>query len=1090
MKFFHRDIIEIAGRASTISERLKDSLPSDGIEANESLIKSRLEKWCQVVAQGNEERFAKRLSWDGLDIKSICRILGAVRLANEQPLADWVKLLEKVMQASTVVLETIKKGDLGTYWCLDTKEPIPFEEVYLPFIQVARQQLIACESSGYQLLSIDAYTSLERSLLLWLARLCSQTLELEFSIFRASKLNSLSRLLGRVQNNSLAREQYEEFIQRLLKDGLLSFFQEYSVLARLMVTATSFWVSAAEEFLQHLALDWLAIQQTFQSNAPLEQVVAIKPFLSDLHSQGRSVVLVTFNSGLKLVYKPKDLGLEVAYFQLLSWLNEHGVPLAFKSLQVINRLTHGWVEYVEHLPCEDEEAAERYYQRAGMLLCLLYCLDGTDCHYENLVANGEYPVLVDMETLMHPRVQEIDERGEETEAQFLANQQLGNSVLRTGLLPQWQFGTDGQKAYDISGLGGVVEQETSVRLPKWININTDTMALEYEYYKKRPSSNVVTLNSITLLPNNYVSEIIDGFRQMYRFLMEHREALLVQCQRLLAHQRVRFVFRDTRVYSSLLHNTLNPKFLRDGAERSIELDALSSTLLSSNSKPLFWPLLKAEQKALEQLDIPLFIARSDSNSLLIAPEQLIEKCFKEPSYEMVLSHLQNLNDTDLEQQIAMIQGSLYSRIACELNSVSMLEEVKLNLDAIAPLNQDEMVQQAVAIAKELRQRAICSDDGSATWIGMKYVHTAQRFQFQPISYSLFDGSCGVALFLAALKKVTGNTEFHNLALAALQPIRRHLQRTESRQKLAGDLGIGGAVGLGSIAYTLARISQFLNEPGILENARQAAYLITPERIAVEQQFDIIGGVAGAILGLLPVYDLTIDPGIWERAIACGNQLLNNRVVSKARYRSWATLGGKLLTGFSHGAAGIAYALLRLYASTQNTFFLEAGNEAIAYERSVFSLNAGNWPDFRSFMIGQTTFISSWCHGAPGIGLARLGSLRILDTPEIRQDIETAIRTTQQVSLEGIDHLCCGNLGRIEVLLVAAQKLPQPELLDLTQKQTSWVVTRAGKNSYFHLIPNFHREFYNPGFFQGKAGIGYQLLRLAYPNSLPSVLLWE
>jgi lantibiotic modifying enzyme len=63
----------------------------------------------------------------------------------------------------------------------------------------------------------------------------------------------------------------------------------------------------------------------------------------------------------------------------------------------------------------------------------------------------------------------------------------------------------------------------------------------------------------------------------------------------------------------------------------------------------------------------------------------------------------------------------------------------------------------------------------------------------------------------------------------------------------------------------------------------------------------------------------------------------------------------------------------------------------------------------------------WCHGAAGIGLGRLGSLGIIDFPEIEREIEIALQTTQNSSLQDSDHLCCGNLGRIEVLLVGAQR---------------------------------------------------------------------
>jgi lantibiotic modifying enzyme len=204
------------------------------------------------------------------------------------------------------------------------------------------------------------------------------------------------------------------------------------------------------------------------------------------------------------------------------------------------------------------------------------------------------------------------------------------------------------------------------------------------------------------------------------------------------------------------------------------------------------------------------------------------------------------------------------------------------------------------------------------------------------------------------------------------------------------------------------------------------------------------------------------------------------------------LGEKPLTGFSHGAAGIAYALLRSHEVTQDAVFREAASEAIAYERSVFSPNEENWPDLRSFVLidGKPSYMVSWCHGAPGIGLARLGSLSILDTPEIREEIAIALNTTLQFGLQNIDHPCCGNCGRMEVLLVAAQKLLRPNLLETVNKQASWVVVRAKQVGRFYLFPQLPKDVYNPGFFQGTTGIGYQLLRLAHPDLLCSVLLWE
>lgn len=1133
MEISKQDLIQIVERASTISERLSAGFLPDEAQVDERLINSRLEKWCQVVAQGNQEKFAKRLAWDGLDINTVRRALGVVHLPDRQPLPSWVETLKSAMLAADAVsLKSLKIGDSRKQRYLDSEEPIPFEEVYLPFIQVARQKLVAQAGSSYSLLSDAAHATLERRLLWRLSNICFQTLELEFSIFREFKQSAFTRLLA-PPSFTPAKRQYQAFIKQMLAGGLLAFFQEYSVLARLMATATDLWVEANGELMRRLESDWLAIQQTFQGNAnaktyamSLQQVVAVEPALSDLHNRGRAVAALTFASGLKLIYKPKDLGMEVAFFQFLDWLNQQGgetwhtLPLLpFKVLQVLNRPTYGWVEYVEHLPCENKSAAQRYYQRAGMLLCLSYVLGGTDLHQENLIASGEYPVLVDLETLMHHQVREgkeattrVSTLEEGTGAEILANQQFWNSVLRCGLLPHWQVEPNGRDAYDASGLGDVDEQKTTFRVLKWQDINTDNLARGYEFVKLPPQANAPFLESVNLSLSDYLEDLVVGFQQMYQFLVNHRDAILAANGPLAAftHQPVRFVFRPTRVYASVLSQALDPKFLRHGCDRSIELDILSRGLLSSDSKHLFWSLLSVEQQAMEQLDIPRFTTRSDSDALTIpsqgdcsiALHQTIERCFDQPSYSYVIYHLQQLGEADLAQQISLIRGALYARSAGETHRPPPTKTVEMNLDANALFTPEAMVEQAVAIAQELEHRAIRSPDGSVTWIGLSYLLDAQRFQLQPLGYSLYDGVCGIALFLAALPKVTGDLRFRNLALAALQPLHQYVQNSEYKQKLAKTIGIGGSTGLGSIVYALVQISQFLNietEPGYgdgiatpLEDAKQVASLITTDLIAADQKFDIMAGAAGAILGLLALHKAKAGitqnyPSLLDQAIACGYHLLNHRVLSNSGYRAWATINGKLLTGFSHGAAGIAYALLRLYETTQEPVFLNAAEEAIAYERSVFSPQAGNWPDFRS---EEPMFTITWCHGAPGIGLSRLGSLVALDSSEIRQEIEIALNITQQVGLQGIDHLCCGNLGRLELLLVAAEKLSRPELLEVAQKQASLVVAQAQRQGAFHLIPNLTSRFFNPGLFQGTAGIGYELLRLAHPDQLPSVLLWE
>jgi len=196
------------------------------------------------------------------------------------------------------------------------------------------------------------------------------------------------------------------------------------------------------------------------------------------------------------------------------------------------------------------------------------------------------------------------------------------------------------------------------------------------------------------------------------------------------------------------------------------------------------------------------------------------------------------------------------------------------------------------------------------------------------------------------------------------------------------------------------------------------------------------------------------------------------------HRAWPTQEGKLLTGFSHGTAGIAYALLRLYEVTDEVAFRAAAEQAFAYEHSVPAPQTG-----------------SWCHGAAGIGLARLGGLGALDTDLVRADIEIALETTLRQGVQSIDHLCCGTGGQAEFLLAASTRLARPELAETAWQWASQVVRQARQSGNYAVGPSIAQSQgiparFWPGFFQGLSGIGYWLLRQALPGQIPAVLLWE
>ena len=86
-----------------------------------------------------------------------------------------------------------------------------------------------------------------------------------------------------------------------------------------------------------------------------------------------------------------------------------------------------------------------------------------------------------------------------------------------------------------------------------------------------------------------------------------------------------------------------------------------------------------------------------------------------------------------------------------------------------------------------------------------------------------------------------------------------------------------------------------------------------------------------------------------------------------------------LAGLSHGASGIGLALIETGVALGDDTLVDAGAAGFAYEEAVFDAATGNWPDFRPAS-PPGPGMASWCHGAPGIGPARLRALQTAPGP--------------------------------------------------------------------------------------------------------------
>ncbi|HSX80727.1 MAG TPA: type 2 lanthipeptide synthetase LanM, partial [Candidatus Saccharimonadia bacterium] len=376
------------------------------------------------------------------------------------------------------------------------------------------------------------------------------------------------------------------------------------------------------------------------------------------------------------------------------------------------------------------------------------------------------------------------------------------------------------------------------------------------------------------------------------------------------------------------------------------------------------------------------------------------------------------------------------------------------------------------------------DAGEVSWLGITLVHE-QYWSLAPLGADLYDGLPGVALFLAYLGELTHVERYTLLA----QTIWSTLQRSLA-QDPATLTTIGGYSGWGGVVYTLTHLAVLWGQPALLVEAEQMVERI-PELIDHDDLLDVIAGSAGCIGSLLNLYQWRPAERTLAVAVQCGDRLLATAQPMATGIGWKPAMMPQPLTGFSHGAAGMAWALLRLAAVTGIARFETAARAAMAYERHLFVAAQGNWLDLREHnaaiptatAAGQT-FMTAWCHGAPGIGLGRLTSLPCLEESEMRQDIAVAIETTRAHGFGSNHSLCHGALGNLDLLLEAHVRLGRDDLQPHINDIAAAIVADIRQNGWRCGNP---LGVESPGLMTGLAGMGYELLRLAEPTRLPSVL---
>ncbi|MCA9653960.1 MAG: type 2 lantipeptide synthetase LanM [Myxococcales bacterium] len=1034
-----------------------------------------LESWrAQLGASPSSELLAARLELDGISELQLEQILGTELTpgADEAgPPPAWVSTLERAYAAGGGEPWSIEvdadAGELRT---------LRFLELVEPLVRQARDGLrarveaVLAEHPGAP---FDGPTAVR-------CMLASLPWTLHAMLMRAVVLElNVARMRGEL-NGETPEERFDAFVRRLSEPRrALTFLAEYPVLARSLVRTLDKWERASAELLLHLARDAEALRETFGDVlGPRARLTRVDGGAGDVHRDGRSVLIVHFGDE-RLVYKPRSLAVDVHFQALLRWLGQRAKIPSLRTLTVLERGDHGWVELVKAGPCRSLDEVRRFYQRQGALLALLHALEAVDFHYENLIAAGEHPVLVDLESLFHARLGETPELEPEHR---LVGEATARSVMRIGILPQRVPGREGQPGPDLSGLAGAPGQLTPTAVLQWDGLGTDRMHARREHLPMPGGANLPALEGEATDVLRFEGDLAEGFVAVYRALVEHRGALLADDGPIaaFADDEVRCVLRATRVYGMLLTEAFHPDHLRDGLERERLLDRI---WVGVETMPHLRRVVGHERAELEHGDVPLFTTRVGSRDLWSGGGERVAEMLPTTGLQQVIERIRSLDESDLARQRWYLRASLATlEISRATVEWSRYPEVEVEPEPEPARLRERAREAALAVGDRLIDLAL-RDDEAITWVGLCYDDT--YWSLAPLLEDLYAGSAGLACFFAFLGEVGGRAQHTEVAREVLRGLRRRLGLVADQLR-----SVGAFNGWGGSIWTLTHCGRLWGEDELIDEAaaiaRRCASLVD-----ADEDLDVIGGSAGLILTLGGLHRVRPDDEWIAIASRAGDHLLSRAREVNGGLGWFSRIETmRPITGMSHGAAGIAWALAELFGLTGEERYRDAALGAIRYERSRLVPMLGNWletdqSDEKALRHkGSSALSVAWCYGAPGIALARLRCGQQIDDAGIREDLAVALRTTVEQGFGRNHSLCHGDLGNLDVLAQVSRSTGDVALARTCDRILAMTLASIDADGLRCGVP---LGVESPSLMNGLAGIGYGLLRAAHPERVPSVL---
>lgn len=878
-------------------------------------------------------------------------------------------------------------------------------------------------------------------------------------------------------------ERHSYYENVVLKDveSVRELYMNYYEYVRLAMKMTDACTRYCIEILKNFEKDKEGLKDKLNIDPATDvDIVSIKLGSGDKHN-GKSVAQVLLSNDAQVLYKPHSLELDRDFANLINWINDNRSKdmLDLKTAECISFDTYSWAFYVPHKDADSKKAINRYFHRAGQLLGIMYMLNGVDCHYENIIASGEYPILIDTETLMHPIIngRENNSNASVDKIERFSRDFMFESVISTGLLPYFVVGNEeGAERVDVGGLSNISHSKYPFKSAQFINANSDDVKLEREFQDIPDGKNCPVYKGKTYEGLIYREDIINGFSAMYDWILENRDLVLAYLKLNFKDTTIRILMRATNIYGRLLETSVHPDFLSDDVSRRVVL-----TRIAINSTKEYQNIVSHECKSLVENDVPYFTCKLGKDYISCNGHN-IDGMIKESPISSVEKKLRGFSEKDKHQQIHFIEDAYRMKESTYESDISHMV-LSNDVKEISESDKEGYIVYAKQVADYLLEKAVEIDvDGkpALAWFTSTLKGKSDKLcEIDFATYNFYAGTSGIGQFLVELAKVTGEEKYKAAARKCANAIQYRTHVIENNEIYI----LGAYSGISGYLLFLYDANKLFNEQEIEEDIILLLNII--EKNSHRTGFyDVIEGDAGCIQVLNYIYRENGNHSpqalsIMRTLVKKISENLFSHATGEVTWRGTKDLNR--YCGYAHGSAGIIANLAAVRVLFDTEKIDEMIRAALVFERSFYSEALQNW--FTN--TDRDEVGNGWCHGSPGILLEKCFLKKSGYTDEnLDKEFEIALKRTAELSIGCTNCYCHGDIGNLDIIYWAAELSGDNEMANRCANtydetlQTNLSRLYAGKS---------FRGGDVVGLMLGSAGFGYSALRYAKPSEIKSII---